>query len=60
MARVVDHSMPEIQRGDDVIEKDQEEGRNERNAAKPREHEIAVAGAGRRRLNPNYVMKSSE
>jgi hypothetical protein len=52
--------MPEIQRGDDVIEKDQEECRNERNAAKPREHEIAVAGAGRRRLNPNYVMKSSE
>jgi hypothetical protein len=52
--------MPEVQQGDDVIEKDQEEGRNERNPAKPRENEVAVAGAGRRRLNPNYVMKSSE
>ena len=52
--------MPEVQQGDDVIEKDQEEGRNERNPAKPRENEVAVAGAGRGRGNSNDVMKSSE
>jgi hypothetical protein len=52
--------MSKVQKGKDVIEKNQEEGRNECNAAKPSEHEIAIAGAGWRRLNANYEMKSSE
>jgi hypothetical protein len=52
--------MPKVQKGEDVIEKNQEEGHNECNAAKPREHEIAIAGAGWRRLNANYEMKCSE
>jgi hypothetical protein len=41
-------SIPQVNKRDDVIQKDQEEGHNERDAAKPREHKRAVAGAGGR------------
>jgi hypothetical protein len=37
--------MPQVNKRDDVIQKDQEEGHNERDAAKPSEHKHAVAGA---------------
>ncbi len=70
MARLVDNflfvaaamspSMPEIQRRNDVEDQDQEKGHNERDAAKPREHERAVTGAGRGLGNPYNVVKSSE
>jgi len=52
--------MPEVQKRDDVEDQDHEEGRNERDTAQPREHERAVAGAGRRRGNTDNVVKSSE
>jgi len=52
--------MPEVQKGDYVEDQDHEEGRDERDAGKPREHERAVAGAGRRRGNTDNVVKSSE
>jgi hypothetical protein len=53
-------SMPDVQKRHDVEDQDQQESRNERDAAKPREDERAVAGAGRRRGNTNNVMESSE
>ncbi len=53
-------SMPEVQKRDDVEDQDHEEGHNERDAAKPREHELAIAGTGRRRRNSHDVVKSSE
>lgn len=53
-------SMFEIQDREDVAKQNNEEGHHERDAAKPREHQSAVAFAGRRRLNPNDVVKSSE
>ena len=37
--------MPEVQKGDDV-EQDHAERHDDRDAAKPREHELALAGAG--------------
>ena len=52
-------SMPEVQKGNDV-EQDHTERHDDRDAAKPREHELAVAGAGRRLGNPDNVVKSSE
>jgi hypothetical protein len=45
VAAAMGRSMLEVQKRDDVIQKDQEEGHNERDAAKPREHKHAVAGA---------------
>jgi len=41
-------SMPEVQKRDDVENQNEEESRNERNAAEPREHVRALAGAARR------------
>ena len=52
--------MPEVQKRDDVEDQAHEEGHNEGDAAKPREHERAVAGAGRGLGNPDNVVKSSE
>jgi hypothetical protein len=70
MARLVDNSlfvaitlgpsMSEVQKRDDVEDQDHEKGRNEGDAAEPREHERAVTGAGRRLGNSNNVVKSSE
>ena len=60
VAAVMGPSMPEVKKRDDVEDQAHEEGREERDAAKPREHERAVAGAGRRRGNPDKVVKSSE
>jgi len=53
-------SMPEVQKRDDVVEQAHEEGHEERDTAEPGEHELAVAGAGRRRGNPDNVVNSSE
>jgi hypothetical protein len=44
--------MPEVQKGDDV-EQDHAERHDDRDAAKPREHELALAGAGWRSGNAN-------
>jgi len=52
--------MPEVKKRDDVEDQAHEEGRKERDAAKPREHERAVAGAGRRRGNTDNKVKPSE
>jgi hypothetical protein len=52
--------MPEVQKRDDVEDQDHEEGHKEHDATKPREHERAVAGAGRGLGNPDNVVKSSE
>ena len=52
--------MPEIQKGDDVENQDHEDDRKDRDGAKPREHERAVAGPGRRRGNTDNVVESSE
>jgi hypothetical protein len=60
VAAAMTPSMPDVQNGDHVENQDQEEGHNERDAAKPREDERAVPGAGRRRGNTNSVMESSE
>jgi hypothetical protein len=40
-------SVSEVKKRDDK-DQNHEDGRNERDAAKPSEHELAVAGAGRR------------
>jgi hypothetical protein len=53
-------SMPEVKKRDDVENQDHEEGRNERDAAKPREHEGTVADATRRQGNADNVVESSE
>jgi hypothetical protein len=60
VAALMGPSMPEVQKRDDVEDQDQEESHSERDAAKPREHERAVAGAWRRRGNADNVVKSSE
>jgi hypothetical protein len=70
MARLVDNSyfvaaamgpsMPEVKKRDDVEDQAHEEGRKERDATKPRKHELAVAGARRRLGNTDNVVKSSE
>jgi hypothetical protein len=39
--------MSEVKKRDDK-DQNHEDGRNERDAAKPSEHELAVAGAGRK------------
>ena len=52
-------SMPEVKKGNGV-EQDHAERHDDRDAAKPREHERAVAGAWRRRGNADNVVKSSE
>jgi hypothetical protein len=52
--------MPEVKKRDDVEEQTHEEGRKERDAAKPRKHELAVAGARRRLGNTDNAVKSSE
>lgn len=59
-AAAMEFSMPQVQKRDDVVEQAEEESREERDAAKPREHESSVAGAGWRRGNPNNVVKSPE
>ncbi len=53
-------SMPEVQERDDVENQNEEECRHERDAAQPREHIRAVAGAARRLRYSNDVMKSTE
>ncbi len=60
VAAVMGPSMPEVKKRDDVEDQGHEEGRKERDAAKPRKHELAVAGAGRRLGNTDNVVKSSE
>ena len=52
--------MPEIQSGDDVEDQDHEHGHKERDGAKPRKHERAIAGPGRRHGNTDNVVESSE
>jgi hypothetical protein len=52
--------MPEVKKRDDVEDQAHEEGREERDAAKPCKHELAVAGARRRLGNTDNVVKSSE
>jgi hypothetical protein len=52
--------MPQVQKRDDVADQDNEETHKERDAAKPREHERTIAGAWRRRGNPDKVVKPSE
>jgi hypothetical protein len=47
--------MPEVQRRDDVEDQDHKEGHNEGDAAKPGEHERAVAGTRWRCGNANNV-----
>jgi hypothetical protein len=44
----------------DEVEQAHEEGHKERDTGKPREHELAVAAARRRRGNADDVVKSSE
>jgi hypothetical protein len=51
--------MPGVNQRDDQ-DKDYEDGRNEGNAGKPSEHELAVAGAGRRLGDTDNVVKSPE
>src|SRR6266436_4625613 len=58
--RLLRSLMPEVQKRDDVEDQDHEKGRNGGDAAKPREHERAVTGAGRRRGNTDNVVQSSE
>jgi hypothetical protein len=60
IAAAMGPSMPEVKKRDDVEDQDHEESHNERDTAKPREHERAVAGAGRRLGNTDNVVKSSE
>jgi hypothetical protein len=52
--------MPEVQKRDEVEDQDHEDGHKERDGAKPREHERAVASSGRGRGNTDNVMESSE
>ena len=52
--------MPEVQKGDDVENQDHEDDRKDRDGAKPREHERAVAGPRRRGGNTDNVVESSE
>jgi hypothetical protein len=52
-------SMPEVKKRDDQ-DQSHEDGRNERDAGKPSEHELAVAGGGRRLGNTDNVVKSPE
>jgi hypothetical protein len=53
-------SMPEVQKGDDVEDQNHEDGHKDRDGRKPSEHELAVAGPGRRRGNTYNVVESSE
>src|SRR4030081_1287553 len=52
--------MPEIQKRDDVEDQYYEDNRKERDGAKPREHERALAGPGRRLGNADNIVESSE
>src|SRR5882762_11528659 len=54
------HSMPEIQKRDEIEDQDHEGGHKERDGGKPRGHELAVAGARRRHGNTDNVVESSE
>lgn len=60
VAAAMRSSMLEVQKRDKVEDQDQEEGHNERDAAQPREHEGAVAGARGWRGNPDNVVESSQ
>jgi hypothetical protein len=52
-------SMPEVEKRDDQ-DQGHEDGRDERDADKPRKHELLFAGAGRRLGNTDNVVKSPE
>lgn len=51
--------MPEVEKRDDQ-DQGHEDGRDERDADKPRKHELLFAGAGRRLGNTDNVVKSPE
>jgi hypothetical protein len=51
--------MPEVKKRDNEDQAYEDE-RNERDAGKPSEHELAVAAAGRRLGNTDNVVKSPE
>ena len=51
--------MPEVEKRDDQ-DQGHEDGRDKRDAHKPRKHELSFAGAGRRFGNTDNVVKSPE
>ena len=52
-------SMPEVEKRDDQ-DQGHEDGRDKRNAHKPRKHELSFAGARWRLGDPDNVVKSPE
>jgi hypothetical protein len=53
-------SVPGGKKRHDVKKKNQEEGHNDRDAAKPCEHQRAVAGTGRRSGNTDNIVEVAE